>query len=117
MKSGRTCRRSAATCPHRCAFSRCPARAAQVLPESDLDTLASRHPGDRLVFERKIAPDDVAAYIHSGGTTGSPKLVKLTHRGFAYKCWANAVVMAHTADDVIFAEYPMFHIAGIFGKG
>ena len=64
-------------------------------PESDLDTLASRHPGDKLVFERKVAPDDIAAYIHSGGTTGSPKLVKLTHRGFAYKCWANAVVMAH----------------------
>src|SRR5262249_8603361 len=66
---------------------------------------------------RAIEPDDIAAYIHSGGTTGSPKLVKLTHRGFAYKCWANAVVMAHTADDVIFADYPMFHIAGIFGKG
>jgi fatty-acyl-CoA synthase len=87
------------------------------MPESDLATLAARQPGDRLVFARSIAPDDIAAYVHSGGTTGSPKLVKLTHRGFAYKCWANAVVMAHTADDVIFADYPMFHIAGFFGKG
>jgi fatty-acyl-CoA synthase len=43
--------------------------------------------------------------------------VTLTHRGFAYKCWANAVVMAHTCDDVIFADYPMFHIAGIFARG
>ena len=25
--------------------------------------------------------------------------------------------MAHTADDVIFADYPMFHIAGFFGRG
>ena len=74
-------------------------------------------PATGSLFERKVAPDDVAAYVHSGGTTGSPKLVKLTHRGFAYKCWANAVVMAHTADDVIFADYPMFHIAGIFGRG
>jgi fatty-acyl-CoA synthase len=86
-------------------------------PETDFDTLAARQPGDRLIFERKVAPDDLAAYVHSGGTTGSPKLVKLTHRGFAYKCWANAVVMAHTSDDVIFADYPMFHIAGIFGRG
>jgi fatty-acyl-CoA synthase len=85
-------------------------------PDSDLLTLAAREP-DQLAFTRGIAPDDVAAYIHSGGTTGSPKLVKLTHRGFAYKCWVNAVVMAHTADDVIFADYPMFHIAGIFGRG
>jgi len=94
-----------------------PGPGGQVRPGSDLTTLASLQPGDRLVFEREIKPDDIAAYIHSGGTTGSPKLVKLTHRGFAYKCWANAVVMAHTADDVIFADYPMFHIAGIFGKG
>jgi fatty-acyl-CoA synthase len=85
-------------------------------PDSDLMTLAAREP-DKLTFIRTVAPDDIAAYIHSGGTTGSPKLVKLTHRGFAYKCWVNAVVMAHTADDVIFADYPMFHIAGIFGRG
>ena len=25
--------------------------------------------------------------------------------------------MAHTADDVIFSDYPMFHIAGFFGRG
>jgi fatty-acyl-CoA synthase len=25
--------------------------------------------------------------------------------------------MAHTPDDVIFSDYPMFHIAGIFGRG
>ncbi len=87
------------------------------IPDTDFDTLAARQPADRLNFERKVAPDDIAAYVHSGGTTGSPKLVKLTHRGFAYKCWANAVVMAHTPDDVIFADYPMFHIAGIFGRG
>ena len=94
-----------------------PGPGGAVIPETDFDTLAARHPGDRLLFEHTIEPDHIAAYVHSGGTTGSPKLVKLTHRGFAYKCWANAVVMAHTSDDVIFADYPMFHIAGIFGRG
>ena len=38
--------------------------------------LASKQPGDRLIFTRKAEPDDIAAYIHSGGTTGSPKLVR-----------------------------------------
>ncbi|MGZ3320062.1 MAG: acyl-CoA synthetase [Xanthobacteraceae bacterium] len=94
-----------------------PGPGGSAIPETDFDTLAGRQPADRLLFEREIEPGDIAAYVHSGGTTGSPKLVKLTHRGFAYKCWANAVVMAHTADDVIFADYPMFHIAGIFGRG
>ena len=25
--------------------------------------------------------------------------------------------MAHAADDIIFSDYPMFHIAGFFGRG
>lgn len=83
----------------------------------DFEDLAKKHPGERLVFDREAAPDDIAAYVHSGGTTASPKLVKLTHRGFCYKCWANSIVMAHTPDDVIFADYPMFHITGFFGRG
>jgi fatty-acyl-CoA synthase len=87
------------------------------IPDSDFNSLAARQPSDRLLFERAVKPDDIAAYVHSGGTTGSPKLVKLTHRGFSYKCWANAVVAAQTADDVIFADYPMFHIAGVFARG
>jgi fatty-acyl-CoA synthase len=94
-----------------------PGPGGTVMPETDFDTLAARQPGDRLLSERNIEPDDIAAYVHSGGTTGSPKLVTLTHRGFAYKCWANAEVMAHTSDDVIFSDYPMFHIAGIFARG
>jgi fatty-acyl-CoA synthase len=94
-----------------------PGPGGTAMPETDFDTLAAREAGDCLRFTRKVKPDDIAAYVHSGGTTGSPKLVKLTHRGFAYKCWANAVVMAHTPDDVIFSDYPMFHIAGIFGRG
>jgi fatty-acyl-CoA synthase len=88
-----------------------------VLPDSDLDRLSERERPDALAFQRTARPDDVAALVHSGGTTGSPKLVQLTHRGLSYKCWANALVMAHSADDVMLADYPMFHIAGIFGRG
>jgi fatty-acyl-CoA synthase len=58
--------------------------------DSDLETLAAREPGDRLLFQREVQPDDIATLVHSGGTTGSPKLVKLTHRAVSYKCWVNA---------------------------
>jgi len=85
--------------------------------ESDLETLAAQQPGDRLLFQRDVKPDDIAALVHSGGTTGSPKLVKLTHRAVSYKCWVNAWVMAHRSDDVIFSDYPMFHIAGLIARG
>lgn len=87
------------------------------LPDSDVELLAFRQSADKFAFSREAGPDDIAAYVHSGGTTGSPKLVKLTHRGFSYKFWANTLVMAHTANDVIFSDYPMFHIAGFFGRG
>lgn len=87
------------------------------LAGSDFDLLSARQPSDALTFTRKAKPGDIAAYVHSGGTTGSPKLVKLTHQGFSYKFWANTLVMAHTDKDVIFSDYPMFHIAGFFGRG
>jgi fatty-acyl-CoA synthase len=85
--------------------------------DSDLETLAAQQPGDCLLFQREVKPDDIAALVHSGGTTGSPKLVKLTHRAVSYKCWVNAWVMAHRTDDVIFSDYPMFHIAGLIARG
>lgn len=85
--------------------------------ESDFDDLCATQPGDRLTFERTIGPDDLAGYVHSGGTTGSPKLVKLTHRGFSYKCWANAITNGLLPGDSLFAINPHFHIAGFFGRG
>ena len=71
---------------------------------------------DHLAFNRRAAPDDIVAYIHSGGTTDSPKLVKITHRGLAYKIWVSNLVMAHQAEDVILADYPIFHVAGFYNR-
>ncbi|MSQ70955.1 MAG: acyl-CoA synthetase [Betaproteobacteria bacterium] len=88
-----------------------------LLADSDLDSLSARQPGERLRFARAIKADDIAGYVHSGGTTGSPKLVQLTHRGFVYKCWSIVEMMAHLPGDRIFADYPMFHIAGFVGRG
>ena len=48
----------------------------KVLPDSDLALAMAKHPADRLVFQRNVKPDDVGAYVHSGGTTGAPKLVR-----------------------------------------
>lgn len=84
---------------------------------SDLAQLSARERSDALDFERRIGRDDIAAYVHSGGTTDSPKLVKITHGGLVYKIWANAYLMAHDANDVMFADYPMFHIAGFYSRG
>jgi fatty-acyl-CoA synthase len=41
--------------------------------------LIKQQPSDRLVSGRKISGNDIAAYFHTGGTTGTPKLVRHTH--------------------------------------
>src|SRR5262249_22525860 len=38
-----------------------PGPGGAIIPETDFDTLAARQPGDRLIFARKVAPDDIAA--------------------------------------------------------
>lgn len=94
-----------------------PGPGGTVDPDTDFEVALDTQLGHGLNFDRDVSPDDIAAYIHSGGTTGTPKLAKLTHRGFAFKGYANTVVLAHQPDDVIFADYPMFHVAGFFGRG
>lgn len=83
---------------------------------TDFARRLAKEPGDALTFARKAAPSDAVAYIHSGGTTDSPKLVKITHRGLAYKIWVSNLIMAHQAEDVIFADYPIFHVAGFYNR-
>ncbi|MFM9971144.1 MAG: acyl-CoA synthetase [Burkholderiales bacterium] len=85
--------------------------------ESDFDDLCAKQPGDRLIFERKFTADDIGGYVHSGGTTGSPKLVRLAHRGFCYKAWAHGATGGPGRDQSIFADYPLFHVAGVLSRG
>ena len=42
--------------------------------------------------------------------------MKITHRGLTYKLWVSNLVMAHQAEDVIFADYPIFHVAGFYNR-
>jgi len=66
---------------------------------------------------RAAAAAELAAYVHTGGTPGAPRLVKITHGNLVYKLWATTVVEARRPGDVVFSDVPMFHIAGLFGRG
>ena len=46
-------------------------------------------------------------------TTGSEKLVRLAHRGFCYKAWAHVATGGPGRNESIFADYPLFHVAGV----
>ena len=76
------------------------------------DALIAEQPGDRLVSGRKISPNDVAAYFHTGGTTGTPKLVRHTHRNQVYQAWAcNLMLKSQPGRNLLFGM-PLFHVGG-----
>jgi fatty-acyl-CoA synthase len=59
---------------------------------------------------------DVAAYVHSGGTTGLPKIVKLSHRNISYRHWTLQLAMQMTLGEVVLQDTPMFHVGGLAGR-
>ena len=86
--------------------------------ELDLLTAAANQAADGLAFERATAKDsDIACYVHSGGTTGHPKIVKILHRGMVYRQWAANLGLAFTPDDVVLSDTPLYHIGGLLVRG
>ncbi|MFI8235570.1 acyl-CoA synthetase [Streptomyces sp. NPDC085900] len=75
-----------------------------------LRELAASHPADRLVGIEPPAADDLAAYFHTGGTTGTPKLAAHTHTNEVVDAWTVAASIPLQADAVMFAALPLFHV-------
>ena len=76
------------------------------------DALISRQPADRLVSGRQIAATDIAAYFHTGGTTGTPKLVRHTHANQVYQAWACNLMLKSAPGRNLLFGMPLFHVGG-----
>jgi len=83
----------------------------------DFDAVLSSQPGDRLVFDRRIEPGHTAAWFHTGGTTGSPKLAPHTHHGQIYCSWALTETGDMVESDVLLCGLPLFHANGVIVTG
>lgn len=70
-----------------------------------------------LSFRRNPEPDDIAAYFHTGGTTGAPKLAQHTHGNEVHTSWFAGMFYATTEADVMINGFPLFHVAGAFVYG
>jgi fatty-acyl-CoA synthase len=74
--------------------------------------LIKREPSDRLVSGRKIVGHEIAAYFHTGGTTGTPKLVRHTHANQVYQAWGcNLLLKSKPGGNLLFGM-PLFHVGG-----
>ena len=69
---------------------------------------ARKHPSDRLTFADGKT-DRVAAYFHTGGTTGMPKVAQHKYSGMVYNGWLGAELLFNH-DDVLICPLPLFHV-------
>jgi len=78
----------------------------------DLGPALMAQPDDHLTFGEPGRDDDVAAYFHTGGTTGTPKLVAHSHRGQLVAALGGAALGDMRPTDIMTATLPLFHVAG-----
>ncbi|MGB0688991.1 MAG: AMP-binding protein, partial [Paracoccaceae bacterium] len=83
----------------------------------DFGTALAEQPKDHLIFGEPRGGDDIAAYFHTGGTTGVPKLVAHTHRSQLVSAFGGAAMCGYTSDDILTATLPLFHVAGTIVAG
>jgi fatty-acyl-CoA synthase len=74
--------------------------------------LMKQQPSDRLVSGRRISGDETAAYFHTGGTTGTPKLVRHTHANQVYQAWACNLMLKSRPGGNLLYGMPLFHVGG-----
>ena len=92
-----------------------PLQEADALPADaqDFHALRATQVADHLVSQRVFQAEDIAAYFHTGGTTGAPKLARHSHGAQVFTAWANATMQGFQPSDVTINGYPLFHVAGV----
>lgn len=78
----------------------------------DFDKTLARYPTDRVTSGRNLKKDDVAAYFHTGGTTGTPKLAIHSHFNQVFDGWAAGEAVDAQSHDVNYLGLPLFHNYG-----
>jgi len=83
----------------------------------DFDATQAKYPSDKLTSGRVIKKDDPAAYFHTGGTTGTPKLAVHTHFNQVFDSWAAGMAGGLEENWQIYMGLPLFHNYGAIALG
>lgn len=92
---------------------------AEDLPDgfTSLAVLMQAAERDHLDFQPSDDRDTVCAMFHTGGTTGQPKLVRLTHGNQIHAAFGFAQVFGYDECDVVLNGFPFFHVGGTMTVG
>lgn len=74
----------------------------------DFGAELARMPSDKLTFADTLE-DRVAAYFHTGGTTGMPKVAQHKVSGMVYNGWLGSTLLFKPTD-VVMCPLPLFHV-------
>ncbi len=83
----------------------------------NFDAMVGQFPADRLISGRQILGSDTAGYFHTGGTTGTPKLVRHTHANQVYQAWAVGLMLPFGPGRNLLFGLPLFHVGGALTQG
>lgn len=86
-------------------------------PIVDFTAVAAEQPAGRFVTTARRGGDDIAAYFHTGGTTGVPKVAPHTHANEVYMAWALGCSGAFLDDAVALSGLPLFHVNAVHVTG
>jgi fatty-acyl-CoA synthase len=93
-----------------------PIRVGAQTGEESFQALLEGEPGT-LQFDPNLGADRIAAYYHTGGTTGAPRLALHTHGNEVHTSWFAPCFYDFDANTVEMNGFPLFHVAGAFVYG
>jgi fatty-acyl-CoA synthase len=82
-----------------------------------LDQMTAAQPSDRLTGDSLPAPGDLAAFVHTGGTTGAPKIAAHTHANQLACGRGIAEAAGLAAGEAALGGLPLFHVNALLVTG
>lgn len=80
---------------------------------SDFNHAISTQSNERLAETFQPKGEDIAMYFHTGGTTGRPKIAKLSHDNISFVVQVYAGFNAYHGKSAVLNALPLFHVFGV----
>ena len=80
---------------------------------TDFNTAIATQSDEKLVQSSQPKGDDIAMYFHTGGTTGRPKIAKLTHANISFVVQVYAGFNTYHGKSAVLNALPLFHVFGV----